>query len=117
MEVASVIKRSLIIHEDGDGSVALVCPGSCAWHRWQPVLALLTDLETKIIGEGEAAQKVFSEFTEWCEERSANLKYEIKTGKAEVENLKAATEIRDKEAADFVVDVKNLVDVLMQRTW
>mmetsp|Transcript_19050 Transcript_19050/g.43344 ORF Transcript_19050/g.43344 Transcript_19050/m.43344 type:complete len:689 (-) Transcript_19050:67-2133(-) len=54
------------------------------------VVQLLSDLQTKIIGEGEEATKTYNAFSEWCEERSANVAYEIKTGKAEVEELKAS---------------------------
>merc|ERR1719242_425777 len=54
------------------------------------VLQLMSDMETKIIGEGEAAHATYAEFAEMCEERSKNLQFEIKTGKAEVADLKAA---------------------------
>jgi len=53
------------------------------------VITLLSDLQTKIIAEGEEAHKMYSELTEWCEERSKNLGFEIKTGKADVAELKA----------------------------
>jgi chromosome segregation ATPase len=53
------------------------------------VIQMLSDLQGKIIGEGEAAQKEYSEYAEWCEDKSKDLGYEIKTGKAEVEELKA----------------------------
>merc|ERR1719361_2966703 len=98
----------------------------------QKVLQLLSDLQAKIIAEGADSQKRFEEYSEWCEDRSKNLGFEIKTAKAEVADLtatiqkeeavtaeltskvedlagsiatdeadlKAATEIRDKEAAD-----------------
>jgi len=52
-------------------------------------LQLLADLQTKIIGEGEEAQKVYGEYSEWCEERSKELSHEIKTGKAEAAGLEA----------------------------
>merc|ERR1719169_160017 len=52
----------------------------------------MSELQQKIIKEGEAAQKVFDEFAEWCEEESKNLQYEIKTGKAEAEELTATIE-------------------------
>mmetsp|Transcript_97830 Transcript_97830/g.262881 ORF Transcript_97830/g.262881 Transcript_97830/m.262881 type:complete len:676 (+) Transcript_97830:62-2089(+) len=52
-------------------------------------LELLSDLQTKIIKEGEEAQKTYAEFSEWCEERSKALSHEIKTGKAEVAGLEA----------------------------
>merc|ERR1719210_1063871 len=108
------------------------------------VLQMMSDLQSKIIKEGEDAQKVYSEFAEWCEERSKSLTYEIKTGKAEVAelkasiaqdaatigslqergetlagelatdeaDLKAATEIRSKEAAAFASSEKELVEVV-----
>lgn len=53
------------------------------------VISMLGELETKIIGEGETAQKTYSEFAEYCEERSRNVGFEIKTGKAQVEDLNA----------------------------
>jgi len=56
------------------------------------VLQLLSDLEAKIIAEGEAAQKVYIEFAEWCEDRSKDLRYEIKTGNSEIAALKATIE-------------------------
>ena len=108
------------------------------------VIQMVSDLETKIIGEGEACQKTYEEFAEWCEETSKNVKFEIKTGKNEVASLKAtiekdsaniatqtstiedlassiatdeadlkaATEIRDKENADFSAQEKDLVETI-----
>jgi len=106
------------------------------------VIEMLSDLQQKIIKEGEVAQKEYDEFAEWCEEESKNLQYAIKTGKATSEelkatiekaisdsgafdetiqekaaaiqtdeaDLKAATEIRDKENAEFVAVEADLVD-------
>jgi molecular chaperone GrpE (heat shock protein) len=108
------------------------------------VIQMVSDLETKIIAEGEEAQKTYEEFAEWCEDTSKNVQFEIKTGKSEVASLKAtieqeaaniqaqettieslagqiatdeadlkaATEIRDKEAADFAVREKDLVETV-----
>jgi len=53
------------------------------------VVSLLSDLQAKILSEGKEAQKTYSEFAEWCEERSKDLGFEIKTGKAEAEDLSA----------------------------
>jgi len=53
------------------------------------ILSILGGCEAKIIKEGEAAQKVYAEFSEWCEDRSKNVGYEIKTGKSEVAELQA----------------------------
>merc|ERR1719159_158486 len=105
---------------------------------------MIGDLETKIIGEGTEAQKVYDEFAEFCEDRSKQLQFEIKTGKAEVKeleatiakeestaeslsakieelasaisvdeaDLKAATEIREKEKTAFLAEEKELVEVI-----
>merc|ERR1719411_2490606 len=56
------------------------------------VVQLLSDLEGKIIGEGEAAHKVYAEFAEWCEDRSKTLQFEIKTGNSDAASLKATIE-------------------------
>ena len=50
---------------------------------------MIGDLQSKVIAEGEESQKLYAEFAEWCEDRSKDLGFEIKTGKAEVETLKA----------------------------
>merc|ERR1719210_2609675 len=111
------------------------------------VIEMLSDLQAKIIGEGVEAQKVYAEFSEWCEERSKTLHFDIATGKREVADLtatieeetalsgslntkieelsstiqvdeadlKAATEIRDKENVVFVAeekDLENIIDTL-----
>jgi len=108
------------------------------------VIQMVSDLETKIIAEGEESQKTYEEFSEWCETTAKNVKFEIKTGKNEVASLtatiqkeganvqtqdatisdlassiatdeadlKAATEIRDKEASDFQAQEKDLVETI-----
>merc|ERR1719181_226671 len=55
----------------------------------QMTVTMLSDLEAKIIGEGTVAHKVFSEFSEFCEDRSKELHFEIKTEQNQVAELKA----------------------------
>jgi hypothetical protein len=55
----------------------------------EKVLSMLSDLQAKITSEGTAAQKVYEEFAEFCEDRSRNVGFEIKTGKAGVKDLDA----------------------------
>jgi len=62
----------------------------------EKVLQMIGDLQAKIISEGNDAQKVYDEFAEFCEDRSRELGFEIKTGKGQVNDLTAAIE---KEAA------------------
>merc|ERR1719247_1040116 len=110
----------------------------------EKVIEMISDLQAKVIGEGKDAQRTYDEYAEWCEDRSTNLGFEIKTGKANVAelkatieqetstigeletkieelsndiqtneaDLKAATDIREKEAADFSAEEKELTEVL-----
>jgi peptidoglycan hydrolase CwlO-like protein len=63
------------------------------------VVQLLSDLSAKLGSDAEASKKLYTEYAAWCEDRAANLGFEIKTGTAQVEELKAAI---DKEAATIV---------------
>merc|ERR1719440_1372701 len=108
------------------------------------VLSMIGELQAKIIGEGDEAQKVYEEFSEWCEDQSKDLHFAIKTEKAEIADLnalieketanaeelnakiedlaasiasneadlKAATEVREKEHADFSAEEKELTTVI-----
>merc|ERR1719298_134141 len=58
----------------------------------EKIIEMIADLEAKVIGEGQDAQKVYDEYAEFCEDRSTNLGFEIKTGKANVAELKATIE-------------------------
>lgn len=58
----------------------------------EKVIEMLSGLQQKIIAEGEASQKIYDEFSEWCEEESKNLQFEIKTAKAQAEDLTATIE-------------------------
>jgi len=58
----------------------------------EKVLQMISDLQGKVIGEGQEAQKIYDEFAESCEDRAQSLGFEIKTGKAQVAELKATIE-------------------------
>jgi len=127
------------------GLLAAVAPARGeATNPIQKVLEMLSDLQAKVIKEGKDSQKVYEEFSEWCEDSAKDLMFEIKTGKAQVAeltatideetatiaalttkidelaasiatdnaDLKAATEIRAKEAADFAAEEKELSEVI-----
>merc|ERR1719454_2251892 len=100
----------------------------------EKTLELLTSLQAKIVKEGEAEQKTYEEFSQYCNDESMETKFEIKTGESDVErskatiadntakigaaeakieelsttlatsaaDLKAATEIREKDHAETV---------------
>jgi len=72
------------------------------------IFSMLGDLQAKLIKEGEAAQKTYDEFTEWCEDRSKNVGFEIKTGKSEVEELNAAIEKETSKASALGTQIEEL---------
>lgn len=129
--------------------IPFVIAGTCfaAAHSASPiqkVVQMLSDLEQKVIREGEATQKAYEEFAEWCEDKNRELGFEIKTGTAQVAELeatiskassqedalsqeiedlggsiaqneadvKAATEIRKSEKADFDIEEKELTEAI-----
>merc|ERR1719160_1618691 len=93
----------------------------------EKVIEMMSELQQKIIGEGEAAQKVYDEFAEWCEEESKNLQFEIKTGKAQAEELtstieKAVSDIKANEAkieelSAKIATKRMLISSLLRLSW
>jgi len=56
----------------------------------EKTLELLSSLQAKIVKEGEAEQKSYEEFSDYCNDESKETGFEIKTGEAAVERFKAA---------------------------
>merc|ERR1719321_1282588 len=76
------------------------------------VIEMLSDLQQKIIKEGEAAQKEYDDFSEWCEEAARNLQYEIKTGKGAVEELTATIEKVKSDISEKESEFEDLIATL-----
>jgi len=72
------------------------------------VFEMLGSLQAKIIKEGEEAQKAYDEFSEWCQDRHTNVGFEIKTGKAEVEDLQASIEKETSKASALGTKIEEL---------
>merc|ERR1719265_3105445 len=72
----------------------------------QKVVQLLAELEAKVQKAGEAEEKAFKEYSDWCEDASRNAGFEIKTATAEKEKLEAAIgkAIADGESAVAQID-------------
>merc|ERR1719343_1996687 len=88
------------------------------------ILEMISDLQSKVIAEGEDSHKVFAEFSEWCEDENRNFDFSIKTALGEIDtfntkieelaaelaldtaDLKAASEIRAKEQSDFSAELQ-----------
>merc|ERR1719420_993025 len=74
----------------------------------EKVIEMISDLEKKVIGEGDAAQKAYDEYAEFCEDRSTNLGFEIKTGKANAAELKATIEEETSTIAALETKIEEL---------
>jgi len=71
------------------------------------VLELMSSLQQKVLKEGEAEQKAYEKFAEWCKDEAVSKQYEIETGEGNVESLKAAIE---KETATISVEESKIDD-------
>jgi len=54
------------------------------------VLALLGDLQKKVLLDGEVEQKQYEKFSEWCEDEAVSSQHAIKTMTSQAESLSAA---------------------------
>merc|ERR1719169_344771 len=67
----------------------------------------MSSLQQKVLKEGEAGQKAYEKFAEWCKDEAVLKQYEIETGEGNVESLKAAIE---KETATISVEESKIDD-------
>jgi len=74
----------------------LVTVGAVNVSPIEKTLQLLDGLIAKITKEGEEEHKLFEDFTKYCHDESMDLKFQIETGKKDVERAKAT--IADEEA-------------------
>merc|ERR1719375_1691114 len=80
----------------------------------QKVVSLLDQLQQKIIKDGEAEQKAYAEFAEWCEDTSQEKNREIKTGKSQAEDLTAVIEKAESDIDDASVKIEELSSVISE---
>merc|ERR1719163_638690 len=74
------------------------------------VIQMISDLQAKVLAEGEASQKEYDEFAEFCEDNSRNTQNEIKTGKAQVEELTATIEEETANTAALNTKIEELTE-------
>merc|ERR1719329_118312 len=82
------------------GANAAATNGKSQANPIEKVIEMVGDLQQKIIAEGDAAQKTYDEFAEWCEDESRNLQFDVKTAKGEVEALQATIEKASSDISD-----------------
>jgi len=86
------------------------------------VLELISGLQSKVISEGEKSQKIYEEFSEWCEETNKNLGFEIKTAKSEIKDLTATIDEETALIESLTTKVEELwvklkADKNVERKW
>merc|ERR1719305_273479 len=74
----------------------------------EKILEMISDLQAKVIGEGEDAQKEYDSYAEWCEDRSTQLGFEIKTGKSEKAELEATIQEEGATIAELSAKIEDL---------
>merc|ERR1719174_1539404 len=74
----------------------------------EKIIEMISDLQAKVISEGEDAQKTYDEYAEWCEDRSTQLGFEIKTAKAEKADLEATIEEETSSSAALETKIEEL---------
>jgi len=80
----------------------------------EKILEMISDLQAKVIGEGEDAQKTYDAYAEWCEDRSTELGFEIKTGKADVAEHTATIEEETATSAALETKIEELSNDIQQ---
>lgn len=103
MKVAAVLLLSAVLVSPAQSALASPI---------EKVVQMLGDLESKIIGEGKDSQKVYDEFSEFCEDRSRNVGFEIKTGRAEVKDLEATIEKESATASSLNAKIEDLASAI-----
>jgi hypothetical protein len=91
--------------------LAVLTPSALCVEQGSPVTKvqqLLADLEAKVNRQGAEAKKLYEDFTEWCETHSKDLKYAIKTGKAQIEDLKATISQESSDSQALTAKVEEL---------
>jgi len=122
-------------------SLFAVAPLALASNPMSKVIELMDDCAAKVKADGDAEAKAYKEYFEWCDDVAKNTQFEIKTAKANKEELEAklgelgasigasntkidelsgaiaadtaelkdATALREKEAADFAASEEELM--------
>merc|ERR1719313_454589 len=74
----------------------------------QKVIQLISSLEAKIIKEGEAEEKAYKDFFEWCDDAAKNKQFEIKTATAQKEKLEATIAKAESDAESAAASIEEL---------
>jgi len=74
----------------------------------QKVIELISQLEAKILKEGEAEEKAYKEFFEWCDDAAKNTQFQIKTATSQKEKLEATISEAESDGEAAAVSIEEL---------
>merc|ERR1719281_662887 len=80
----------------------------------EKVLEMLEEMKAKGIKEMEAEQEIFRQYTEWVDDETTRLGFEIKTGKSEIEELIAFIDKADNDVAQLAAAIAELEGQIAQ---
>merc|ERR1719356_958312 len=72
------------------------------------VVEMLSDLQAKVVAEGEESHSVFATFSEWCEDEARQLGFQIQTSQGEITDLKATIEKEASSIAAYETKIEEL---------
>merc|ERR1719305_1511672 len=76
------------------------------------IIELISNLQAKVIKEGEEEQKIYEEFAEWCEDEAKQKQFEIKTGTSDKEELTATISKANADIDDADAKIEELSNAL-----
>merc|ERR550532_271392 len=76
----------------------------------QKVLQALQEMKTKAEAAMDEEQKIFHEYTQWVDDHTTDLGFEIKTGESTIEELIAFIEKSDNKVAELATAIGKLED-------
>jgi len=80
------------------------------------VLELIDELAAKVTKDGEAEQKAFEEYTEWCDDTAKNSGFAIQDATKEIEKLEASIGEDTSAIQVCTTEIDNLAGVIATAT-
>merc|ERR1719473_1524335 len=72
------------------------------------IIDLITEFQGKVIRDGEAEQKAYDEYFEWCDDASKEKGFELKTATAKADKLTATLEKANSDIEDASTKIEEL---------
>merc|ERR550514_834747 len=109
--ILALLACSVVADQHASKSVAAVSTNPIA-----KIIELISNLQAKVIKEGEAEQKIYDEFAEWCEDEAKQKQFEIKTGTGDKEGLEATISKASSDIDDADVKIEQLSSTISTAT-